>query len=177
MLTPTSGYNDGFGGCAGGTPQLPNLLNGYAARPAWKVAGVDYAVGVPTGKHSRIRPSQRTCLPAFQLTRPITSSTLLATTSRSTALTSRCTVVWGISIQSGVTGTTVENCNFSMLANQVVGINAASGSGSLTVLDCTFNGNSENIPSVQPPPAGGRYRRCYQLQRQRNFHSRIQLHL
>src|SRR4051812_26172243 len=26
-----------------------NLLSGYAARPGWDVAGVDYAVGIPTG--------------------------------------------------------------------------------------------------------------------------------
>src|SRR3984957_10993253 len=41
-----------------------------------------------------------------------------------------------------------------MLASQAVVINEAAGSGNLTVLDCSFNGNSENIPSVQPPPAG-----------------------
>ncbi len=29
--------------------QYPNLLAGYALRPAWTVAGVDYAVGVPAG--------------------------------------------------------------------------------------------------------------------------------
>jgi hypothetical protein len=26
------------------------MLNGYAARPAWKVAGVDYHVGIPDGQ-------------------------------------------------------------------------------------------------------------------------------
>jgi hypothetical protein len=37
--------NDGSANAAVGSPQLPNLLSGYAVRPAWQVAGVDYAVG------------------------------------------------------------------------------------------------------------------------------------
>ena len=32
-----------------GTPQYPNLFTGYAVRPSWQVAGVDYAAGVPSG--------------------------------------------------------------------------------------------------------------------------------
>jgi len=30
-------------------PQLPSILSGYSARPAWHVAGVDYGVGYPSG--------------------------------------------------------------------------------------------------------------------------------
>ena len=33
----------------GGTPQLPNLLSGEDVRPQWELAGVDYAVGLPSG--------------------------------------------------------------------------------------------------------------------------------
>jgi hypothetical protein len=41
---------DGSAGApAGVAPQLPNILNGLAARPPWKVAGVDYGVGIPAG--------------------------------------------------------------------------------------------------------------------------------
>ena len=40
---------DGSANAPAGAPQLPSLLNGYAVRPPWEVAGVDYAVGVPTG--------------------------------------------------------------------------------------------------------------------------------
>jgi hypothetical protein len=47
--TTLGGYNDGSANAPAGTPQLPNLLSGYAVRPPWKVAGVDYAVGVPAG--------------------------------------------------------------------------------------------------------------------------------
>jgi hypothetical protein len=32
-----------------GSPQVPNLLTGYAVRPPWEVAGADYAVGINLG--------------------------------------------------------------------------------------------------------------------------------
>lgn len=41
-------YADGSSGAPTGSAQLPALLNGYAVRPPWMVAGVDYAVGCPT---------------------------------------------------------------------------------------------------------------------------------
>jgi hypothetical protein len=39
--------DDGSVGAPLATPQMPHLLDGYAVRPPWKVAGVDYAVGIP----------------------------------------------------------------------------------------------------------------------------------
>jgi hypothetical protein len=41
-------YADGFANAPAGTAQFPTLLNGYLIRPPWKVAGVDYAVGLKT---------------------------------------------------------------------------------------------------------------------------------
>ena len=46
---PPFGLGDGSATAAAGTPQVPNLLNGYAVRPPWQVAGVDYAVGINAG--------------------------------------------------------------------------------------------------------------------------------
>src|SRR5207244_2820598 len=43
------GAGDGCAGAPAGTPQYPNLLNGYVTRPPWNVAGVDYHVGIPAG--------------------------------------------------------------------------------------------------------------------------------
>src|SRR5215471_9473988 len=42
-------YKDGSATAPAGTPQLPTVLSGYQVRPPWQVAGVDYAVGIPTG--------------------------------------------------------------------------------------------------------------------------------
>ena len=41
---------DGSANAEPGTPQMTRLLDGYRTRPPWKVAGVDYAVGVAAGK-------------------------------------------------------------------------------------------------------------------------------
>ena len=42
-------YADGCIGARAGAPQYPTLLNDYARRPPWNVAGVDYHVGAPAG--------------------------------------------------------------------------------------------------------------------------------
>jgi len=44
-----SSFVDGCPGAPVAAIQLPTILNSYATRPPWKVAGVDYAVGVPAG--------------------------------------------------------------------------------------------------------------------------------
>ena len=50
VATSTTGvWADGFAGAPAGTPQLPNLFQGYATRPPWRIPGVDYYVGVPSG--------------------------------------------------------------------------------------------------------------------------------
>jgi hypothetical protein len=43
-----SAFVDGCSSAPTGSPQLSTILSGYAARPPWNVAGVDYHVGVPT---------------------------------------------------------------------------------------------------------------------------------
>src|SRR5689334_786933 len=48
-IDPPVNLGDGSLNAPGGTPQLSSLLNGYAARPDWNVAGVDYAVGYASG--------------------------------------------------------------------------------------------------------------------------------
>ena len=44
-----SSFVDGCRGAPVAAVRLPTILNRYATRPPWKVAGVDYAVGVPAG--------------------------------------------------------------------------------------------------------------------------------
>ena len=48
-IVDVNGYADGSVGAPSASIQLPTLLSGYAVRPPWKVAGVDYAVGYSTG--------------------------------------------------------------------------------------------------------------------------------
>jgi hypothetical protein len=47
QASPT--YADGSVNAPVGVAQHPTLLNGYFLRAPWKVAGVDYAVGIPSG--------------------------------------------------------------------------------------------------------------------------------
>src|SRR6185437_9644796 len=42
---------DGSKNAPAGTPQFPTLLSGYAARPPWSVAGVDYHVGIDRSRY------------------------------------------------------------------------------------------------------------------------------
>lgn len=49
VVDPPLSATDGSASAPAGTPQLPSLLSGYAARPSWNVAGLDYAVGIPAG--------------------------------------------------------------------------------------------------------------------------------
>lgn len=49
-FSPSTAGTDGCAGSLGGTAQFPSLLTTYAShRSPWNVAGVDYAVGVPSG--------------------------------------------------------------------------------------------------------------------------------
>ena len=49
---------DGSANASSGPPQYPTLLDSYATRPPWKVAGVDYAVGRPATGELRIPTSE-----------------------------------------------------------------------------------------------------------------------
>lgn len=51
LPTPVATTADGSANAPTALAQFPNMfhLNGYATRPTWFVAGVDYAVGIPSG--------------------------------------------------------------------------------------------------------------------------------
>lgn len=151
-----AGYSDGASGAPAGAPQRPNILNGYATRPPWEVAGVDYAVGVPAGM-SLLDPTIAANLPAG--VSMDAANHMVHIHGNNVTLNGYDFSLhggWGVVIDAGTTGTTtIENCNFSMLADEPVAIDAQSTNvGNLIVKDCTFNGNKKNIPSVQPPPDG-----------------------
>jgi hypothetical protein len=47
--SPAVAYADGAANAPNGAPDLPALFHGYTVRPPWRVAGVDYHVGIPSG--------------------------------------------------------------------------------------------------------------------------------
>ena len=48
-VDPPLNLGDGSANASSGAPQFSTLLSGYTAIPSWNVAGVNYAVGVPSG--------------------------------------------------------------------------------------------------------------------------------
>jgi hypothetical protein len=135
---PQGPYEDGAAQASAGAPLLRGLLDGYAARPPWAVAGVDYAVGVP---HE------------LALKDPATLSL------RGVSLDAARHVIrvggagvrldgydfgrdggWGLYLSDGARDTSIENCRFTVGANNLVPVNAAVGSGDLTIRHSTFDG-------------------------------------
>ncbi|HEX3993557.1 MAG TPA: right-handed parallel beta-helix repeat-containing protein [Acetobacteraceae bacterium] len=134
---PPHRFEDGSAAAPAGDPLLPGILLHYAARPPWKVAGVDYAVGVPAGTHL-LDPA----------TIAIEGVAVDATNHTIVVSGNNVTISgyefgrsggWGIHVDAKAANTVVKNCNFLVGDNHLVPINAGAGSGNLTILDNTFN--------------------------------------
>jgi hypothetical protein len=139
-VDPPLNLGDGSTNAPAGTPQLPTLLNGYAVRPSWNVAGVDYYVGVPAGTI---------------LKNPATISMAgvsVNTTSHTVTITGNDITLSGydFSLNGGwqvyVAGNndTIEDCNFAVGSNGQtpisIGVNGQIATNT-TVKNNTINGN------------------------------------
>ncbi|PPQ29489.1 right-handed parallel beta-helix repeat-containing protein [Rhodopila globiformis] len=129
--------SSGASSAAAGTSTLSGLLSGYAARPSWQVAGVDYAVGDPSGLAD---PSS------------INMAGVSVDAASHTITISGSNVTlngydfsggggWGVDIASGASNVTIENSHFLVGGNNNVPINAAAGSGDVSVLGNTIDGS------------------------------------
>jgi hypothetical protein len=127
---------------AGCVSQRPELFAPYRHRPAWRVAGVDYCVGVPEGS---------------SLKAPATMAVAGASadSSRHVVIVSGDNVKldgydfsldggWGVVIEGK--GTTLSNSRFAVGANGVAPILGLPSSGDVTVTDSTIDG--ANSPDV-----------------------------
>ena len=144
-VDPTATLGDGSANAPAGTPQLPNLLNGYKDPPPWEVAGVDYAVGIPSGT---------------VLKNPATISMAGVTvdTSNDTVYVTGNNVTlngydfslnggWEVYIEDGASNTLIENSNFLVGSNDQNPIQSTTDASNLTVVDCVFNGGGANEPN------------------------------
>jgi hypothetical protein len=137
----SSTINDGSANAPAGAPELPNLLKGYAARPSWMVAGVDYSVGVPQGlalKNPTSISMAGVQVDAANHTINITGSNVTLN-----GYDFSLNGGWQINIASGASNTTVENSNFKVGSNELVPITTDNNAGNLTVLNNTFDGGSQ----------------------------------
>ena len=140
MLT-ASGLDDGAANAPAGTPQLPGLLNGYAAPPPWVVAGVNYHVGVPSGTALK-DPTIQANVPAG-VTVDAANHVIRINADNVTLDGYDFSLHggWGIYCPSA-SGLTVKNCNFQYGSNPVMPINF--GGNNLTVMNCNFGGSSSD---------------------------------
>ena len=135
---PSHAFDDGFPGAPRGTPQLPMLLSGYAARPPWAVAGVDYFVGYPAGMvlkdPSAIGTAGVSVDPAHRIVHVTGSNVTLDGYDFAMA------GGYGIVVQSDVSETVIQNCHFRVGSNHLVPIHAGTQVGDLTVQYNTIDG-------------------------------------
>ncbi len=139
---PPSTADDGSAAAPAGKPQLPNMLLHYAARPPWKVAGVDYAVGVPAGT-TLLDPSTIAIVGAS-----VNPANHTIVVSGSTVTLSGYDFGrsggWGVYVGAKATNTVIRNNHFLVGDNHLVPVNAGAGAGNLTVVDNTFDSASDS---------------------------------
>lgn len=147
-------YADGASGAPSGTAQYPSILNGYATRPPWKVAGVDYAVGIPSSVTLQDPwpgyPSTTvgTALASAFITQCGGSGNLSLTANKISINGNNASISgWDFSLHggvqlelNGVIGTIIQNCNFEVGANGTVMLNGDVGAtNNTTITCCSFN--------------------------------------
>jgi len=136
-VDPTVTLGDGSANAPAGTPQLPNLLNGYAVRAPWMVAGVDYAVGVPTG--TTLKDPSTISMAGVSVN---TTSHVVTVTGNNVTLNGYDFSLnggWQVYI-SGASNTVIENSNFSVGSNNHIPVQSSATASNLTVQYCNFNG-------------------------------------
>ncbi len=142
----TDPYLDGAANAPAGAPALPSLLSGFAVRPPWQVANVDYHVGVPTGTVLK-DPTVSDNLPAGA-TYNATSHAVIVTGSNVVLNGFDFSVSGGIQIfgsSSALSNTTIENSYFAFSTNSNTAGMIQFYNGNLTLLNDTFNGTGSKV--------------------------------
>ena len=130
-------------------PPFASLLRRYPVRPPWKVAGVDYAVGVPAG--TRLRDPATLNVPGIS----VDTARHLVTLSGDGATLDGYDFAqqggWGVRVQGR--NEIIRRCNFRVGANNLLPIDGGKDATNLTVADSTIDGggagpNAEAIYAV-----------------------------
>jgi hypothetical protein len=124
-------FDDGSAEAPRGSPQLPMLLSGYAARPPWAVAGVDYFVA--HSAHTILKDLSTIGSAGVSVD---VAQGVVYVTGRNVMVDGYDFATaggYGIVIQSGISQTVIQNCNVQGRSNQLVPIHAVTQVGNLTV--------------------------------------------
>ena len=128
-------------GAAASSAQHPSLLSGYAVRPSWTVAGVDYAVGMPANTRLidaatmnvagvSVNPSGHQIIVAGD-------NVVLSNYDFSTS------GGWDVYVEG--TNDTIENSYFKVGSNNQVPIVTSSGASALSILHNTIDGGGVGV--------------------------------
>lgn len=131
-VAETSSGGDGSAAAPSGTPQYSNLLAGYAVRPSWRVAGVDYAVGAHPGVVRKV-PAAGNLPPGAEL-----RVGAIYVTGNNVTLSGYDLTGWTVMIMDSAQGTvTITDC----VATSNVNIRSTVGAtANLVVTYCTLDG-------------------------------------
>ena len=150
-VDPTATLGDGSANAPAGTPQMPDLLNGNAVRPPWEVAGVDYAVGIPSG--TTLKDPSTISMAGVSVN---TSSHVVTVTGNNVTLHGYDFSLnggWEVYV-SGASNTVIENSKLLVGSNNLVPIQSNSAASNQTWLSTIRLMAAEplamEIPTISP---------------------------
>ena len=122
-------------------PNYPTLLNGYAYKPSWQVAGVNYYVGRPSSAGLKDPATMSIAGASVDLAnhRIVVDNT--ATNVLIDGYDFSLNGGWYVLNWTNVGTLTIQNSNFAVGSNHQTPINTYSGTGNITLLNNTFEGN------------------------------------
>ncbi len=136
---------DGSANAPPGTPEFSNILSGYATRPEWKVAGVDYYVGTPSG--AALKDPSTLSMAGVSVDK---STHVISVSGSNVTLDGYDFALnggWQVDVVNGASNVTVQNSNFHVGANNLTPIYAYYG-GTLNVRNNTFDGYASGGSTV-----------------------------
>ena len=136
-VDPPLNLGDGSANAPAGAPQLPNLLSGYAAQPSWNVAGVDYAVGIPSG--TVLKDPSTISMPGVSVDLADHVINVSGSNVTLNGYDFSGDGGWEVSVNSG-SNITIENCNFAVGSNDNSPIYVTSAASNVTIIDNIING-------------------------------------
>lgn len=150
---PPGTAEDGSANAPAGAPPFPDLLRNYARRPDWKVAGVDYNVGVPAGTQL----ASPTSLVNSNITVNTSNRQVRASGSGYTISNIDFARDGGWQLILSGSNLTIQNCNFGVGPGRQPMINGNVGGQNNTIKYSTFNSNGlvDNLYQSNITNSGG----------------------
>ncbi|RYH38041.1 MAG: hypothetical protein EON54_19100 [Alcaligenaceae bacterium] len=132
-------------GAPSGVSQFSSLLSGYAVRPDWKVAGVDYYVGTPSG--AALKNPTTISMAGVSVDKSSHTVTVNSSNVTLSGFDFGLDGGWQVNVTNNANNVTIQNSHFQVGSNNLMPIQAYYG-GSINVLNNTFDGGASNGSSV-----------------------------